>query len=265
MNWSIVRSAAMTFCLFLALIPLALAVEQPPADHVDELTGMEFMAISGGIFTMGDDSDKYAAPAHEVTVKPFLLGRFEVTFEQYSKFCASTGRLIPFDQGWGMGNRPVIHVSHQDALDFTKWLSNKTDRNFRLPSEAEWEFAARGSSEGRFPWGDELGENNANCAGCGSEWDGRSTAPAGSFPPNGYGLHDMIGNVYEWCLDARHDNYVGAPGDGSAWTENGVRSDMVNRGGSWFQPAEEMTISRRCWDKGERKSHEFGFRVVLEH
>ncbi|NJC88022.1 MAG: formylglycine-generating enzyme family protein [Desulfuromonas sp.] len=248
-------------CLLAGLTLPAFAVDRPPADYTDPVTGMEFMAIPGGTFTMGDNQDKTASPAHEVTIKPFLLGRFEVTFEQYAKFCSSTGRLIPSDSGWGMADRPVINVSWQDAVDFTKWLSEKSGKTFRLPSEAEWEYAARDGAKTQFPWGDEIGVNRANCNGCGSPWDGRMTATVGSFTPNSYSLYDMIGNVYEWCLDARHDNYLGAPADGSAW-EDAKENFHMTRGGSWYLPPAEMTIIRRCWANDGRR--EIGFRVVLE-
>lgn len=258
------RVVIFSFCLLATIICPSFGSERPAADYTDSVTGMEFMAIPGGTFIMGGNDDDMMQPMHEVTVKPFLLGRFEVTFEQYTKFCSSTGRLIPSDSGWGMADRPVISVTHQDAVDFTKWLSEKTGKTFRLPSEAEWEYAARGGASTKFPWGDEIGRNRANCKGCGSEWDDRMTAPVGSFPPNGYGLYDMIGNVYEWCLDARHDSYTGAPTDGSAWTKDGVLGEMVNRGGSWYQPIGEMAIARRCWDGGGKIRNEYGFRVLLE-
>lgn len=257
------------------LTPFVFSEEVPTADYIDPLTGMEFMEIPGGSFVMGDNDDELASPEHMVTVKPFLMGRYEVTFEQYNKFCASTGRLTPVNQGWGMGSRPVINVSWEDAVAFTEWLSEKSEKNFRLPTEAEWEFAARGGADTRYPWGDEIGRNNANCQGCGSQWDNRMTAPVGSFSPNGYGLYDVIGNVYEWCFDKHHDNYGGAPSDGSAWIEQKdsiymsdrekrYENDRINRGASWYQPLKEMAVTRRCWDKPDVSSSEFGFRVLLD-
>lgn len=259
------RSVLILPCLLAALTFPAFAAERQPADYTDPVTGMEFMAIPGGTFLMGNVEDDNAKPVHEVTIKPFLLGRFEVTFEQYAKFCSSTGRLIPSDSGWGMANRPVINVTHQDAVDFTKWLSEKTGKTFRLPSEAEWEYAARGGAATKFPWGDEIGKNQANCIGCGSEWDGRMTAPAGSFAPTSYGLYDMVGNVYEWALDAVHYDYNGAPSDGSAWMATSVNGQhRINRGGSWMRPVREMPVARRCWDGMDEKRNEVGFRVLME-
>lgn len=247
----------------LSVLPLA-AEAKADSTYLDTVTGMEFVAVPGGTFLMGDAVDTAAHPIHSVTVKPFWIGRYEVTFAQYAQFCAATRRQLPDDNGWGMGNRPVINVSWQDAVAFTEWLSARSGRKFRLPSEAEWEFAARGGATTPFPWGNELGTNHANCSGCGSPWDNRSTAPVGTFMPNGYGLHDVIGNVYEWCLDMQHDNYQGAPGDGSPWLEGSLRTDRVYRGASYHQPPEQMTVGRRCWGEHESGTTEIGFRVLLE-
>lgn len=254
--------------LLLALLFSAAQVAAAPAAkttvHTDPVTGMEFVAVPGGSFTMGGSSDRFEQPAHQVTVQPFLLGKYEVTFDQFAVFCAATGRKLPSDTGWGRGKRPVINVSWQDAVDFTAWISQKTGKKFRLPSEAEWEYAARGGSSGRFPWGDDLGKNRANCQVCGSKWDGRMTAPVGSFAANGFGLYDMIGNVYEWCLDNRHESYAGAPADGSPRLTGGDGPERVKRGGSFRQEAHEMTIVRRCWQDPDHGYDEVGFRVVLE-
>lgn len=233
--------------------------------YVDPVTRMEFVAVPGGSFLMGDPTDELARPVREVKVKPFLIGRYEVTFAQYAIFCAATKRKLPGDEGWGMGNRPVINVSWHDAVDFTKWLSAKSGRTFRLPSEAEWEYAALGGVSTRFPWGNEFRQHLANCKECGSKWDNRSTAPVGSFKPNAYGLYDVVGNVYEWCLDLMHLNYVGAPTDGSPWVTGGnPLEERVYRGASYQQPKKEMTIAKRCWGEPTVRDNEHGFRVLLE-
>lgn len=244
----------------------AVKSQQQPAKtaYTEPTTGMEFMAIPGGTFTMGNSDDIYARPVRELTLKPFFLGRHEVTFEEYSKFCDATGRQLPSANGWGIERRPVINVSWHDAVAYTAWLSEKTNKNFRLPSEAEWEYAAKGGAKTLYPWGAVIGKNNANCKGCGSRWDGLMTAPVGSFAPNNYGLHDMIGNVYEWCLDARHDNYMSAPADGSPWMKDGEDNFHITRGGSWMQSIMEMPTYRRCWDNTESRVNELGFRVLME-
>lgn len=251
-------------CLIASLTSPCLGAERPSADYVDPLTGMEFMAIPGGSFIMGSKDDDRTHPLREVTIKPFLFGRYEVTFDQYAKFCADTGRLIPADNGWGTADRPVINVTWEDAISFTKWLSEKAEKPYRLPSEAEWEFAARGGAATSYPWGDEIGKTLANCNGCGSQWDNLSTAPVGSFAPNGYGLYDVVGNVYEYCLDGQAFSYEGAPSDGSPRPVDPARGWVISRGGSWKQPVREMPVTRRCWEKKGDGHPEIGFRVLLE-
>ena len=176
----------------------------------------EMVVIPGGSFRMGcvsgRDCDDDEQPVHEVRVESFELGKYEVTFEEYDRFTAATGRDRASDQrGWGRGRRPVISVSWEDAVAYTKWLSGQTGERYRLPSEAEWEYAARAGSVTKYSWGNEIGINRANCRGCGSRWDDEQTAPVGSFGPNGWGLHDLHGNVYEWVQDCRNRSYQGAP------------------------------------------------------
>ena len=188
---------------------------------------------------MGDiyGSDTSAKPPHKVTVADFYLAKYEVTFKEYDRFCTDTGRVLPDDNGWGRGNRPAINITQEDAVAYTKWLSNKTGKVFRLPSEAEWEYAARGGKSTNYWWGNDIGTNNANCLTCGSEWDRKMTAPVGSFKPNPYGLYDMQGNVYEWVLDKFHPNYDGAPTDATPWlsddTETYIQTEMQNAIESW--------------------------------
>ena len=138
----------------------------------------------------------------------------------------------PDDQEWGRVNRPVIDVSWEDARQYVRWLSRKTGERYRLLSESEWEYVARAGTTTRFNWGNEAGYSRANCAGCGSRRDSNQTSPLGSFSPNAFGLYDVHGNVWEWVEDCWHDDYEGAPSDGSAWTAQGDCSRRVLRGGS---------------------------------
>ena len=128
----------------------------------------------------------------------------------------------------------MINVSWEDAEAYVAWLSRETGEAYRLPSESEWEYAARAGTTTRYTWGQDIGRNRANCGDCGSRWDGDRTAPVGSFAANGWGLHDMHGNVWEWVADCWHENYARAPRDGSAWTSGGNCGRRVLRGGSWF-------------------------------
>ena len=164
----------------------------------------------------------------------FALGVYEVTFEDYDRFVQATGHRRPTDRGWGRGGRPVIDVSWEDAEAYVAWLSRETGESYRLPSESEWEYAARAGTTTRYSWGQDIGRNRAHCPGCGSRWDDYRTAPAGSFAANGWGLHDMHGNVHEWVADCWHENYARAPRDGTAWTSGGNCGRRVLRGGSWF-------------------------------
>jgi len=234
-------------------------------DYIDPVTGMEFLLIKGGTFDMGDlkRKDLLAVPPHKVTVADFYIGKYEVTFEQYDKFCDETKREKPSDEGWGRGNRPVINVSWDDAVEFANWLSGKTGHVFRLPSESEWEYAARGGRSTPYWWGYDPAKNVANCSDCGSTWDNTSTTPVGSFSPNPYGLFDMTGNVYEWCLDYKNETYEGAPQDGSAW-QQGASSHRITRSGSWRQSIIETRSFARCWELKEDRKEDVGFRLVRE-
>ena len=180
------------------------------------------------------DSDE--GPLHRVVIgAPFAVGVYEVTFAEWDA-CASAGGCggyRPDDEGWGSGRRPVVNVSWEDAQSYVAWLSRETGESYRLLSESEWEYAARAGTVTRYWWGDDIGRNRANCYGCGSRWDFERTAPVGSFAANGFGLHDVHGNVWEWVQDCWNDSYAGAPGDGSAW-ESGYCARRVLRGGSWL-------------------------------
>ena len=232
----------------------------------------EMVMIPGGRFRMGCvsdrncDEDKKEFPVHEVQVKAFELSKYEVMFEEYDRFTHATGRERANDQGWGRGRRPVINISWDDAVAYAQWLSAQTGESYRLPSEAEWEYAARAGTETLYSWGNEIGRNRANCSSCGSRWDDRRTAPVGSFSPNGWGLHDMHGNVLEWVQDCWNGSYRGAPADGSAW-ESGDCSRRVLRGGSWFSVPRYLRSALRLSalrlrDPPSIRSNLFGVRVA---
>ncbi len=186
---------------------------------------------------MGDiqgAGDKDEQPVHPVEIqKPFKVGRYEVTFEEYDRFALATGRGLPNDWRWGKGRQPVVDVSWDDAVAYAKWLSKQTGKRYRLPTEAEWEYAARAGTETNYWWGNDLIRDMAICDGCGSRWDNKQTAPVGSFKPNALGLYDTAGNVWEWVEDCYHDNFKGAPSNGRGWfNESGGQCLRVIRGGS---------------------------------
>lgn len=236
------------------------------ADYTEPTTGMEFVLIKGGSFTMGDiygKGLKYERPSHKATLSNFYMSKFEITFAQYDLFCETTKRAKPDDEGWGRDSRPVINVTWEDAVAFAKWLSNQSTGNFRLPTETEWEYAARGGKGTDFWWGMQAGRNNANCKDCGTQWEGKMTAPVGSYQANPFGLFDMNGNVYEWCQDHFYENYLGASSDGSARLDIETR-ERIMRGGSFYREAFEMRNSTRSWDRKDSRQFENGIRLVME-
>jgi len=232
--------------------------------------GPEMVVIPGGKFRMGDIQGKHGKdelPVHEVHIKkPFAIGRYEITFDQYDEFAKATDRKLADDEGLGRGRQPVIRVSWNDAVAYAEWLSGQSGMRYRLPTEAEWEYAARARTETPYWWGNEVRQGLANCRVCGSKWDGKGTAPVGSFKPNAFGLYDTSGNVSEWVRDCRHENYQGAPADGSAWEEKdggdcGVRGI---RGGMWLWAHDYVRSSSRMWNRPSFSGRALGFRLVRE-
>lgn len=226
----------------------------------------ELVMLPAGRFLMGspnNEDGRYTneGPQHEVTIAhPFAVGRYPVTFAEWDAFVAAGGtKHKPADRGWGRGRQPVIHVSWDDAQAYVAWLRDQTGQPYRLLSEAEWEYAARAGSQTRYPWGIDPGKNKANFDGSGSQWSGRQTSPVGSFAANAFGLHDMIGNVWEWVQDTWHDSYQGAPDDGRAWEASS--GSRVVRGGSWFGLAYYCRAAYRNWHSPVLRNDVLGFRV----
>lgn len=226
----------------------------------DGSKGPEMVVIPAGTFQMGDltgDGLSNEKPVHTVTIaKPFAMGKYEVTFDNYDKFANATARTLPGDNGWGRGNRPVINISWDDAVAYTAWLSGETGKHYRLPSEAEWEYAARAGTTTSYWWGNIASKDRAKY---GALFAG--TASVGTFPPNPFGLYDTSGNVWEWTQDCWNENYNGAPVDGSAW-QSGNCGQHVLRGGSWFIMADWLRSAfRYTYATGDRHGW-LGFRLV---
>ncbi|MBI3515706.1 MAG: SUMF1/EgtB/PvdO family nonheme iron enzyme, partial [Proteobacteria bacterium] len=163
----------------------------------------EMVVIPVGDFLMGSDEASSEAPIHRVQVgQPLAVGKFHVTRGEYGRFVRETGGRgdTSWQQtGFAQDDRhPAVNVSWEDAQAYAQWLARKTGRGYRLPTEAEWEYAARAGTTTRYSWGNDIGRGNAVCDGCGSQWDDKSTAPVGSFSPNPFGLHDMHGNAWQW-------------------------------------------------------------------
>jgi formylglycine-generating enzyme required for sulfatase activity/tRNA A-37 threonylcarbamoyl transferase component Bud32 len=223
--------------------------------------GPEMVAIPAGRFRMGDiqgTGDDNEQPVHWVSVESFAIGHHEVTFAEYDRFAEATGREKPDDEGWGRGRRPVINVSWYDATAYAQWLSQQTGHLYRLPTETEWEYAARAGTVTPYWWGDKIKPNLAHCKGCGMEWN--KTAPVSSFLANSFGLYDMSGNVREWTCSEYEDRYRGK--EQLCINRQQSASYRVERGGSWAHPQKYMRVSSRYWSRPENRYNNVGFRVV---
>jgi formylglycine-generating enzyme required for sulfatase activity len=216
--------------------------------------------IAGGTFAMGGDDDT-EQPVHQVSVQPFVLGKYPVTFGEW-KQCVAAARCA--DIASGPDDRPVTNVSYEDTLAYLAWLSKVTGKSFRLPTEAEWEYAARGGQRTRYWWGDRIRRGMISCKGCNENDTAEAELPpkVGSFQPNPFGLFDMGGEVGQWVADNWHKNYKGAPADGTAWLEEGSNARVI-RSGSWKNgPADARAGSRDRYD-GRIRHPTLGFRVAL--
>ncbi len=231
--------------------------------------------IAGGCFQMGSpesepERDADEGPQHRVCVKPFEIGRHEVTFADWDACVADGGcPHVPEDEGWGRENRPVINVSWDDIQDYIRWLNANTGKLYRLPTEAEWEYAARAGTTTPYSSGDCLHTAQANYDGTfpysecevGEDVDLHKSLPVASYPPNPWGLYDIHGNVNELTQDCWNDNYVGAPADGSAWLD-GNCSRRVIRSGSWYGYAVQLRSAYRCRSGAGFRHRSLGFRLA---
>ncbi len=243
--------------------PGVAAIDPPrppvPAPSPGAIKEPEMVALSGGEFMMGSNDDASERPIHRVEIRPFLIGKFPVTVAEW-KACVAAGgcEAVPTRDD---DATPIDNVSWTDAQKFAAWLSAATGRTYRLPSEAEWEYAARAGTRTRYWWGNEIKPGMANCRGCGEPYDTRQPLRVGSFAANPFGLHDMTGSVAEWVADCWHRDYHGAPENGSAWDAADCRAHVL-RGGSWRNdPSYLRASSRDQYDTGVRYvTH--GFRVA---
>jgi formylglycine-generating enzyme required for sulfatase activity len=225
--------------------------------------GPEMVWIPAGEFRMGDiqgGGDDDEKPVHSVSIKRFAMGRYEVTFAEYDKFAQATDREKPDDRGWGRGNRPVINVSWHDAVAYTEWLSKQTGKKYRLPTEAEWEYAARAGTETKYWWGNEIGSNKANCYGtyCGDRFE--YTAPVGSFGANQFGLYDTVGNVWEWTCSEYESQYGGK--EETCLKNINENNRLSLRGGDWNGGPRVVRSANRNWWSPAVRVVDVGLRLV---
>ena len=230
--------------------------KQPPST-----LGFEWVKVSAGSFKMGSNEYSDEKPVHRVYLDTYYISKYEVTFDQYDAFCAATGRGKPSDSGWGRGSRPVINVSWYDAVAFCEWLSRKTGRAVRLPTEAEWEKAARGGNNSR---GYEYsGGNVVGSVAWYSENSGSKTHPVGRKSANELGIYDMSGNVWEWCSDWYDKNYYSRSSSRNP-TGPSSGSYRVFRGGGWGVSAGGCRSANRNFLHPSNRFYGLGFRPVME-
>lgn len=230
------------------------------------------VVIPAGSFRMGSPADEAGrdaaeGPVHEVTIaRPFALGRYEITVAEWDACVAERGcSARPGEALRQSGDHPMLNLAWREARAYVRWLSGKTGARYRLPSEAEWEFAARAGTTTAYYWGDDFGSGNTYCCNTDGTWDaGPATLPVGSFPANPFGLHDTLGGTWEWTEDCWHGSYDGAPTDGRAWTEGGDCRRRVIRGGAWNAFTEHMRGAYRTWSHTRGRILTDGLRVARE-
>ena len=256
--------------------------------------------ITGNECITGNDKPN-EKPVHSVTVKHFAIGRYPVTVSEFRSFVTDReyqteaekpkkrGTCVPQDTSkdiWKKqkdanwrdphfsktdkhlsqtDNHPVVCISWNDAVAYAEWLSEQTRQQYRLPTEAEWEYAARAGTATDYWWGDQINNDWANYYDNdnNSQWGNILTSPGGSYKANPFGLYDTVGNVWEWCADNWHDDYNGAPTDGAVW--NGSNKDRVRRGGSCFNEPNFCRTAKRSHVTPDYRTPDIGFRVALSH
>ncbi|MFM5960771.1 MAG: formylglycine-generating enzyme family protein [Dolichospermum sp.] len=234
---------------------------------------LKMIAIPEGTFMMGsseneEESRDSERPQHQVTISPFLMGKYPVTQKQWKAVAAleKVNIDLVFNPSYLFGNDlPVERVSWNEAVEFCARLSRMTNKTYRLPSEAEWEYACRAGTTTPFYCGDRITIELANYDSSYNDYDDEheGTTEVDTFPPNAFGLYDMHGNVWEWCQDDWHNNYKGAPTDGSAWTR--LSNDRkVLRGGSWYDFSDFCRSASRSFNAADFDDNNIGFRVVCD-
>lgn len=221
------------------------------------------VTLPPGTFSMGSNTDDPSEkPVHRVSIaEPFAIGKYEVTVEQWDACVEANACPRVVFNGDHSKNTPMRDVSWDDAQHYVKWLSQTTGKSYRLPTEAEWEYAARGGTSTRYWWGERMEPGKANCKECGQPWNADNPVNVGSFAPNPFGLYDMNGSVWEWVSDCWHNSYKGAPADGKTWDAPNCRERVI-RGGSWRDGSSYMlTATRFKYDASVRYTQN-GFRVA---
>jgi formylglycine-generating enzyme required for sulfatase activity len=238
-----------------------------PPDKVRVVQSIQMADLPGGAFFMGvqagEEHEQQDYPGLVVRLEPFRIAKTDVTFEQYDTFARSSGHALPQDEGFGRGLRPVINVNRREMLDFVAWLNAGTGRHFRLPSEAEWEYAARGGTTTPYFWGNQPSSDYANLADNSGRDHFPTTSPVGSFQPNPFGLFDMAGNVWQAVADCNHPTLVGVPTDGRAWLEGDCFTHIA-RGGWYNSGPRGSRVTARAAVAVTFRSMGLGFRLAAD-
>jgi formylglycine-generating enzyme len=260
---------------FLVMSPAIVKAETP---FTDSATGMEFVFIKGGCYDMGDSvghGESNEKPVHEVCVNDFYIGKYDVTNEQFRKFHSEHNSGQYDGLSLNDDKQPVVNVSWYDAVDFAKWLSQKTGYTYRLPTEAEWEYAARAGTKTKYFWGNNSDDacKYANVADLSAKNHWKSwtvfncddkflvSSPVGSFQPNQFGLYDMLGNVWQWVEDVYNSSaYTKLPKNNPVYEGSGAY--RCERGGSWSNGPLGVTVSHRVSLTPDFAAHALGFRLV---
>ena len=245
------KKQLLCLCLLLLSITLTKAQDYP-----------EMISVEGGTYTMGDtemEGEKDEQPAHEVTLKSFKIAKTETTVAQWKAYCRATGRKMPEAPSWGwIDTHPIVNVNYDDAVGYCDWLSETKDANYRLPTEAEWEFAARG---GNLTKGTKYsGGRSIDLVGVYEANSNNQTAAVGSKKANELGIYDMSGNVWEWCKDWYGDYSSSAQNNPKGPASGSTR---VSRGGSWDGAATYCRVANRDYFSPEYRHTFNGFRVLL--
>ncbi|OLE34082.1 MAG: hypothetical protein AUG47_02145 [Alphaproteobacteria bacterium 13_1_20CM_3_64_12] len=231
----------------------------PPAQSTSSVREPEMIPLRGGSFAMGSNEEGSEKPVHQVTVKPFAIGKFPVSIREWNE-CAAA-KACGF-MATGKDEAPVTNVSWTDAKQYVAWLAQASRKPYRLPTEAEWEYAARGGTQTKYWWGDQFQPGMANCKNCADIAAAEQPIKVGSFGANPFGLYDMGGGVDQWVEDCWHKNYQGAPTDGSAWMESQCSSHVI-RSGSWRNDGRYVRPSNRDSYDTDVRYPTHGFRVAI--
>jgi len=222
--------------------------------------------LPDGSFTMGSKPqlpymDEH--PAIKIQLGGFAIGKYEVTLKEYRRFSSRTGRNMPDTEGWDADKQPVVNVTFDDAEAYCKWLTEETGHRYRLPSEREWEYAAKAGSEQKlYWWGNRFKKKQANCGDCGNKWDNQKPAPVGEFEANAFGLYDVLGNVLEWTRSCYHANYTNAPTVGQIWETNADCHYRMVRSSTYSSYKKDVRTTKRTKLRPNARTDNLGFRIM---